>query len=271
MKWLISLHPKWFFFLSKNLFSRPPRYKITEEDKRVLSQASTEILEVPLIHKKAILKKWEQGKKILMIHGWAGRGIQLRSHIQKFKENGYEVHMIDFPSHGEAPGKTSSVFEFVHTLKVLFSKYSYEAVIAHSVGCAALLGSIDKSLTIPLILFAPHYDLHDSLTKMMRRRGLKGKFVEDVVSLYEKHYGFSFHSFNPKEQAPLYKGPVLIYHDTKDGALPSTHSQSLVKAFSHAKFIETTGLGHNRILRDEKIVEDVFRFIKEGPEALPQN
>lgn len=271
MKWLISLHPKLFFFLSKNILSRPPRFKADDKDHEFLSNAETEKLEVSEIGRVAILKKWGKGKKVLVIHGWAGRGIQLREHIEKLKDQGHEVFMLDFPAHGEAPGKSTSVFEFIHTLKKVLEENSFDAFIAHSVGCAALLGSLPEGTKVPLVLFAPHYDLYESLTKMMRQRGLEDDFIKKVLNLYESHYQISFESFNPKNVAPSYEGKVLIYHDQDDGALPSTHSQKLFEVFSDAQFIETKGLGHNRILKDEKIVEDVLSFIKEGTKALLKN
>ncbi|MDH5580545.1 MAG: alpha/beta hydrolase [Bdellovibrionales bacterium] len=268
MKWLLSLHPKLFFIISKNLLSRPGRFKINDKDHEFLSTAETIKLQISTINRAAILKKWGEGKKVLVIHGWAGRGIQLKEHIKKLKDHGHEVTMLDFPAHGEAPGKATSVFEFIHTLKKVISENSFDAFIAHSVGCAALLGSLSSDSETPLVLFAPHYDLYESLTKMMRKHGLKNDFIEKVLRLYEDHYQISFDSFNPKNIAPIYKGKVLIYHDEEDGALPSTHSQKLSDAFADAQYIETKGLGHNRILKDEKIVEEVFRFIEEGTKAL---
>jgi pimeloyl-ACP methyl ester carboxylesterase len=57
--------------------------------------------------------------------------------------------------------------------------------------------------------------------------------------------------------------PVLIIHDKDDRDAPFHHGEVLAEALPNGEFFITTGLGHNRILRDKAVIDKVLSFVKE--------
>ena len=56
--------------------------------------------------------------------------------------------------------------------------------------------------------------------------------------------------------------PVLIIHDKDDNVLPYRVSGDLMKFFPEAQQITTTGLGHQKILRDPAVIQQVTTFLQ---------
>jgi hypothetical protein len=55
-----------------------------------------------------------------------------------------------------------------------------------------------------------------------------------------------------------------MFHDTADNVTPVEDSRAIVRAWSRAHLIETTGLGHRGALQSELIHRRAIRFLKEG-------
>ena len=61
--------------------------------------------------------------------------------------------------------------------------------------------------------------------------------------------------------------PALVVHDTGDAVIPIAGGRALAESWPGARIIETSGLGHNRILRDQAVVETVAGFIERDIET----
>ena len=51
--------------------------------------------------------------------------------------------------------------------------------------------------------------------------------------------------------------------------MPFTHGAAVAAAWPGARLIETSGLGHRRLLRDEAVVAQVSSFIAASPAGVP--
>jgi pimeloyl-ACP methyl ester carboxylesterase len=59
--------------------------------------------------------------------------------------------------------------------------------------------------------------------------------------------------------------PALIIHDQDDRDIPWREGEAVARAWPHARFQRTEGLGHRRILRDPEVIDCVVRFlVQEG-------
>lgn len=62
---------------------------------------------------------------------------------------------------------------------------------------------------------------------------------------------------------------LLVIHDRDDREVPFAHGERLVDAWREGALHPTTGLGHRRILRDERVIADVVAFTGIGrPERV---
>jgi hypothetical protein len=53
-----------------------------------------------------------------------------------------------------------------------------------------------------------------------------------------------------------------MYHDTEDNVTPVEDSRAIAKAWTNARYIETSGLGHRGALQSKDIHDQVVDFLK---------
>ena len=58
--------------------------------------------------------------------------------------------------------------------------------------------------------------------------------------------------------------PTLIMHDSGDKEVAYAEGLRLAAAWPAAEFVTTSGLGHQRILTDRAVVDEVCRFVAAG-------
>ena len=131
------------------LFATPIRYKTPEREKMMAKSAKKEMVLIPNLKKEVMVYTYGYSKrKVLLIHGWSGRGTQLYKIADKLLENGFMTISFDAPAHGKSEGKYTMMTEFIAINKFLdngdklgLSKLAYN-----------FLGGIMK-LTQPLTAF----------------------------------------------------------------------------------------------------------------------
>ena len=60
----------------------------------------------------------------------------------------------------------------------------------------------------------------------------------------------------------LHNFNLLLVHDEDDKDVILEHSRELMKRYVLAKLLQTKGLGHTRILKDDQVIRDVVTFIE---------
>ena len=73
-------------------------------------------------------------------------------------------------------------------------------------------------------------------------------------------YGEDFDMFSPPELAPSNTIPTLVFHDVDDRDTPISLGREVGEKMAHGTYIETSGLGHRRILRDSKVIEQIMNW-----------
>ena len=76
-----------------------------------------------------------------------------------------------------------------------------------------------------------------------------GKDVWDLVSVDKRVTNLSI--------------PALLFHDRHDRDCSLNESKAIASAWNGSQLIVTEGLGHNRILRDERVIQKTVNFIQE--------
>jgi pimeloyl-ACP methyl ester carboxylesterase len=176
---------------------------------------------------------------------------------------------FDFPGHGNSQGTGSNFFEFPLAYQLILEKYKIDGVIAHSLGCGAALSPFSEQFQLKqqiprLVLVAPHFDLKKNMESWMLSRGFSIETFHSFISEMEKHYKVSFDLINPRHTAPLVDVPTLVLHDQNDRACSVENAKRLHRLLEGSKLRITKGLGHNRILRDPSVIEDVTKFITQA-------
>jgi pimeloyl-ACP methyl ester carboxylesterase len=212
----------------------------------------------------------EGSKKLLLVHGWAGRFTQfgpLVNHLEKqhptlLKE--FTIIGYNALAHRGAQGKRTMMPEIAECIDQISKRFEgLDVVIAHSIGANATMyaGSTLKTQIGRQILIAPPGRISEMVNIFCNTLGFNDKVKKRIVLNLKKSFGADFDSYSAPELAPGNTTPTLVFHDTDDRDTPIHLGREVGKKMSNGTYIETNGLGHRRILRDEKVAQEIANFI----------
>ena len=249
--------------LVKKHFFKPADYRTTTAEKRILGNGSKFQID---IHDKTIQGwKWGKGPGILFVHGWNGRGIQFYRFFQSLRRAGFAIITFDAPGHGESTGRTSSYFEWTDTVRAILNPsngHNIRGIIAHSLGGSAVINALSKEkVSVPTVLIAPALKLKQILFNTFNLYGIPSVIYRKVIEEFEHRFGYTLEGDNPVNLIPAIDTDVLIVHDQQDEAVPFLDSEELCEILPKVRLFETDGLGHRRILTDQKLIELITEYI----------
>ena len=250
------------------LWTRPIKYKVPEREIPILKSCNTSILTIKSINKKIQLYRWKgKGPKVLLVHGWSGRASNLYYIIKGLIEKDYDVYSFDAPAHGNSKSQTTNIPEFIACINELYLHIkSPDAIIAHSGGAFASIYSsslnIKKLKKLVLIsTFNSVYDLFQSFFNLIQ---VSKKVGDLMIEFYSKKTGIKIdENLSAEKIGKNLKCQTLIIHDKDDKEIPIEDSQLIAKSIKNVKTFFTKNLGHRRILRDEKVLEEILTFIND--------
>ena len=246
------------------LFSTPIRFKTPEREKMMANSAQKEFLFIPELNKEIQIYTYGYSKrKVLLVHGWSGRGTQLYKIADKLLENGFMTISFDGPAHGKSTGKTTMMHEFVIATKLIESTYGpFEFAIGHSLGAMAILNSVKQGLELKKIVTIGAGDvITDIITDFVKKLELKPKMVGKIKQLFYKNFGKSIDSYSASIAAKEVKIPTLVIHDTEDTDVLVSCAHNIRQNLIQGELLITNGLGHRRILKDNQVINRILDFI----------
>lgn len=247
------------------LFRTPIRFKIPEREKMMAESAQKETLFIPKIKKEVMVYTYGYSKrKVLLVHGWSGRGTQLYTIADKLLENGFMTISFDAPAHGKSSGKTTMMSEFIAVAMFLKEKFGpFEIAIGHSLGGMAVLNSVKQGLDIKKAIVIGSGDMiTDIITVFVHKLELKEKLVPKIKHLFFKKFGEDIDNYSGSVAAMDVKIPTLVIHDTEDKDVPVSCAHSIRQNLEQGEILITNGLGHRRVLKDHQVINRIIEFIK---------
>lgn len=206
---------------------------------------------------------------LLLVHGWAGRFSQFHMLIdfmeQKYPDLLKEYTLTGFNAvaHRGAQGKRTMMPEIGTCIAQITSRYGpADLLIAHSIGCNAALHASDQSGAEihRQVLISPPGRISDMVRIFCSALGFNAKVKARIVANLKQDFGEDFDSFSAPELAPKNKKPTLVIHDTDDRDTPIALGREVGQNMNNGTYIETSGLGHRRILRDPKLAAQIYTW-----------
>ncbi|PBJ15604.1 Alpha/beta hydrolase family protein [Flavobacterium sp. ACN6] len=155
---IIKLSAKICALISKKLvtqftariFTTPIKHKIPKREFEMDQKSMQKKIYVPAIDKTIVT--YEYGisrRRILLVHGWSGRGTQLFKIADELLVNGYSTVSFDAPAHGKSEGKTTIMSEFIASILEIEKQLGpFEIAIGHSLGGMSVLNAIKDGLNV---------------------------------------------------------------------------------------------------------------------------
>ena len=249
-------------------FFSPPKYELKSSDREILERGTT--YRVPYQGGELAVTSWgESGPAVLLMHGWGGARAQMTGFVKPLLDAGYRVVAYDQPAHGESDGILTNLLEIAPTLNVVREREgNFDAILAHSFGTLITSYALVKQDFPPparLVYFGAINRLLDSLPRFQVLARLPDEVMDGLREMMDENFGREVLDAIVNEKlAPRIDIPALMFHDTGDNVTPVDDSRAIARAWSRARLVETSGLGHRGALQSEAIHEQVVQFLKDG-------
>ena len=263
---LISfISPKLITLFAAKLFTTPIKHKIPKRELEMDRKSVQKLIPVPAINKEVVLYQYGKSeKKILLVHGWSGRGTQLFKISDELLKAGYSTISFDAPAHGKSPGKTTIMVDFIATILEIEKQFGpFEAAIGHSLGGMSVLNAIKKGLKVNHAVVIGSGDIvEDIMDDFVAKLELKPSVSTLLRLHFEKKYGEKMNSYSAFLAAKETTIPVLVIHDNNDPEVPVKAGIHIHEYLKNGELLLTDGLGHRKILGNPKVIERTIQFIQ---------
>ncbi len=255
---------KWAEKFARKLFITPIKHKAPKREHHMEATALQTRLFIESIQKEIVVYEYGQAsKKVLLIHGWSGRGTQLFKIADEMLSNGYCTISFDAPAHGKSGTTTTIMLEFISSILELEKKYGpFEFAIAHSLGAMSLLNAIKQGLQVKKgVLIGSGNSVDKIVADFISKLKLPAKVGEQMKREFEKKYHAKMEDYAGYVAAKEVKIPMLVIHDKKDYEVPVDAAYGITENLENHQLIITEGLGHRKILGDAKVIQHITSFL----------
>lgn len=247
------------------LFTTPIKHKIPKREFEMEHKSIQQLLYVPAINRSVVTYEYgKSNRKILLVHGWSGRGTQLFKIADELVKLGFSTISFDGPAHGKSEGKTTIMSEFIHSILEIDKQYGpFEIAIGHSLGGMSVLNAIKDGLHVDKAIIIGSGDIvQDILDEFISKLGLKQKISERLRDHFENKFRVKMDDFSAYKAAQKVKIPVLVIHDYNDPEVPVKAGIHIHKQLENGTLYLTEGLGHRKILGNHNVIKKILDFIK---------
>ncbi len=258
---LWSASPRLAIERAERTLLTPPRHEFSEAEFAVMEEAS--LLPVALVPTRLIGWRWGRAGDpvVVLMHGWGGRGTQLKAFIEPLLARGFSVVAFDAPGHGMTGGGESSLPHFMQGLNAMLNHLGeVHAIVGHSVGAAVTAMVMAQRPQIGrAVLIAPPASLADSTRRIAAALEWPEAMRAAVQRRIEQRFGVSWSSFEAERAGG--EQPLLLIHDRQDREISIGEGRRYLHTWPKARLMETCGLGHRRVLDDPAVIAASVDFI----------
>ena len=247
------------------LFTTPIKHRIPKRELEMDTNSIQQLISVPSINKSIMVYEYgKSDKKVLLVHGWSGRGTQLVKIADKLIEMGYATVSFDAPAHGKSKGNSSIMTEFIASIHELDKQFGpFEYAIGHSLGGMSIINAIKQNLNVKKAVIIGSGDLiQDIITDFIEKLQLKPEIGNRMRNHFEHKFGESMNNYSTSVVAKNVETPVFIIHDEDDSDVNVKCAHNIHNHLKNSKLMITKKLGHRKILGNEKVIEEIIAFIR---------
>jgi pimeloyl-ACP methyl ester carboxylesterase len=262
------LSPKLAGVLALRLFMTPPKFPIPRRELKIRESARLTMHEIQ--GEQIVLRAWGEGPRVLLCHGWGGRGTQFFALIEALVEAGYCAIAFDAPAHGDSSAKRTNMLMATQTIANIVEREGpFSAVIGHSFGCGTALLAIDR-YRIPsdkVILFSCFTDTLWITQRFAAAFSISDPVIEAMrqaaIRRYADHFDkpWDWLSLSPVNTIKAVSGDLLLIHDKHDSDVPYQQALKLKEIAPQIQLLTTERLGHKKILNSKPCIDACIEHI----------
>lgn len=264
-KILQAISSKLTVLFAAKLFTTPIKHKIPKREYLMDQNSTQNTVSIPSIQKEIVLYHYGNStKKVLLVHGWSGRGTQLVKIADEMLKLGYMTISFDAPAHGKSKGNSSIMTEFIASILEIDKQYGpFEFAIGHSLGGMSVLNAIKQNLQVKKAVIIGSGDIiQDIIDDFIGKLKLKPEYGVKLKDHFEAKFGGKMNDYSAYKAAEKTEIPVLIVHDKDDDDVSVKAAYHIQKHLKNSEIMITEGLGHRKILGDDNVIQKIIEFIK---------
>ena len=246
------------------IFGTPQKHKIPKREQEMDTKSVQKSIFIPAINKNIIVYEYgKSDRKVLLAHGWSGRGTQLFKIADALLDNDFMTISFDAPGHGKSDGKRTIMLEFVEIILELEKIYGiFQAAVGHSLGGIALLNAARLEFKLKsLIIIGSADKIEDIIADFTSKIGLPVKYNLLLKQYFERKYNKPMDHFSAYLSAKEVQIPVLVIHDKDDNEVPVACAENIMAHLANGEIFLTEKLGHRKVLGDASVVKKLIDFI----------
>lgn len=262
---LSSISTRAVTLFAAKLFTTPIKHKVPKRELAMDRTSKQQLIPIPAINKSIMVYEYGNStKKVLLVHGWSGRGTQLFKIADALLKEGYATISFDAPAHGKSPGNSTIMIEFITSIFELERQFGpFEIAIGHSLGGMAVLNAAKSGLEVQKIAVIGSGDIvQDILDNFISSLQLKPIISQKLRNYFETKYGEAMDNYSAYKAASALEIPILVIHDKNDLEVPVEAGMHIYQHVKNGDLMLTEGLGHRKILGDARVIQKVIEFIK---------
>ena len=263
-KFLQAVSPSLTTKFAAKLFTTPIRHKLPKRELHMERESVQKSILVPEIQKEIVVYEYgKSDKKVLLVHGWSGRGTQLVKIADELLKMGYMTISFDAPAHGKSKGNLSIMIEFIASILEIEKQYGpFEFAVGHSLGGMSVLNAIKQNLQVKKAVIIGSGDIiQDIIDDFICKLQLRPEYGIKLRNHFEAKFGGKMDDYSAYKAATEIKIPVLIMHDKDDDDVSVKAAYHIHEHLHGSELVITEGLGHRKILGDEAVIDKIKEFI----------
>jgi hypothetical protein len=247
------------------LWRRPGRPALVGPDERDVLAAARVGVAGPAGH-PVVTYAWGDGDRpVLLVHGWAARASRFADLVRALLAEGWSPVSYDAWAHGATRGPARTVPEHQVVITELAERYGpFEGVVAHSFGVPVSLYAARQGLAADrLVAISGVGDFGSLVDTFCQRLGAGATVNRELRRAIERRWFDGDTGIWERFSAQPAPGrDILVVHDTGDRVVDRAQADVVTAAYGpRATLLETSGLGHGRILRDPAVVSATVDFL----------
>ncbi len=209
---------------------------------------------------------WGYGDKIIyLVHGWESNSKWMKGFIEPLIKDGYKVIAFDMPAHGRSSKQPTHLGDFASALAFVISVYGKPfGIVAHSFGATATVLLLNENPHLSpkkLCLISPMKSLDIHFQVFNTVIGLPESIMDKLFLTLKMHYSLEAKKTDITQLIKNIRIPGLLIHDENDRLIPIADGDHLATAWSDARYLKTSKLGHRKILQDPLVIREATDYI----------
>lgn len=250
---------------ASKLFTTPMKHKVPKREIEMSQKSIQQMIVIPQINRKVNVYEYGKSyKKVLLVHGWSGRGTQLCKIADEMLKLGYATISFDAPAHGKSPGNSTVMVDFILSILEIDKQFGpFEIAIGHSLGGMSVLNAIKEGFQVNKAVIIGSGDIVQDITDdFVSKLGLKHQISKLLCEYFEKKYAVKMEDYDAYKAAEKTLIPILVIHDENDPEVPVKAGIHIYDHLKNGELMLTKRLGHRKILADFQVIEKITNFIK---------